>query len=128
MLSRGYLIGGGKSASKSIQFDDETYKTFRITSSRYLAVKDFSKLYDTLQYSALVMKIYTDKEGYENYFDKGKNDKIEVYGIEVGGMPFIFLNDINREERKRRIFILIFFYFLYSLFAVFDIFIYLYIR
>lgn len=118
MLSRAYIIGGGKSSSKSIQFDDETYKTFWITSSRYLAVNDFSKLYDTLQYSDLVMKIYTDKEGYNNYFDKRNKDKIEVYGIEVGNTSYIPLDDINKEERGRRTSILIFFTVAYCIFVL----------
>jgi hypothetical protein len=118
MLSRAYIIGGGKSSSKSIQFDDETYKTFWITSSRYLAVNDFSRLYDTLQYSDLVMKIYTDKEGYKNYFDKKNKDKIEVYGIEVGNTSYIPLDDINKEERGRRTSILIFFTIAYFIFVL----------
>ena len=118
MLSRAYIIGGGKSSSKSIQFDDETYKTFWITSSRYLAVNDFSKLYDTLQYSDLVMKIYTDKGGYNNHFDKRNKDKIEVYGIEVGNTSYIPLNDINKEERGRRTSILIFFTVAYCIFVL----------
>jgi hypothetical protein len=118
MLSRAYIIGGGKSSSKSIEFDDETYKTFWITSSRYLAVNDFSMLYDTLQYSDLVMKLYTDKEGYNNYFDKNNKDKIEVYGIEVGNTSFIPLDDINKEERGRRTSILIFFTIAYFIFVL----------
>ncbi|SHG05162.1 hypothetical protein SAMN02745131_04190 [Flavisolibacter ginsengisoli DSM 18119] len=118
MLSRAYIIGGGKSSSKSIQFGDETYKTFWITSSRYLAVNDFSRLYDTLQYSDLVMKIYTDKEGYNNYFDKKNKDKIEVYGIEVGNTSYIPLDDINEEESGRRTSILIFFTIAYFIFVL----------
>jgi hypothetical protein len=118
MLSRAYIIGGGKSSSKSIQFEDEAYKTYWITSSRYLAVNDFSKLYDTLQYSDLVMRIYTDKEGYNNYFDKRKKDKIEVYGIEVGNTSYIPLDDINKEERGRRTSILIFFTVAYGTFVL----------
>ena len=118
MSSRAHIIGGGKSSSPSVQFDDETYKTFWITSSRYLAINDFSKLYDTLQYSDLTMKIYTDKEGYKNYFDKKNKDKIEVYGIEIGNKSYIPLNDINKQERGRRTSILIFITVAYCIFLL----------
>ena len=118
MLSRAYIIGGGKSSSKSIQFSDETYKTFWITSSRYLAINDLSKLYDTLQYSDLIMKIYTGKDGYNNYFDKRNKDKIEVYGIEVGNTSYIPLDYINKEERRLGTSILIFFTVAYCIFVL----------
>jgi hypothetical protein len=101
MLSRAYIIGGGKTSSKSIQFDDETYRTFSITGPRYLAITDFSTLYDTLQYSGVVMKVYTNKQGHSNYFDKNSKDKIEVYGIEVGNKSYISLDDISKKEKVR---------------------------
>lgn len=116
MLSRAYIIGGGKSASKSFQFDDETYKTFWLDGSRYLAVKNLSELYDTLQYSDLVMKIYTDEKSYDSYHNKKSKVKIEVLGIQMGNKSYIALDDINREERKGRISLLIFFSIAYLIF------------
>jgi hypothetical protein len=118
MLSRAYK--GGTKTTTDIHFDDETYKTFWITGSRYQAITDteISKLYDTLQYSDLVMKIYTDKEGYKNYFDKNNKDKIEVYGIEIGGREYIPIDKVNKDEREGRISILIFFTIAYCIFIL----------
>lgn len=118
MLSRAYK--GGVKTTSDIYFDDETYKTFWITGSRYHAIADteISSLYDTLQYSDLVMKIYTDKEGYKNYFDKNNKGKIEVYGIEIGGREYISLAKVNKEEREGKNSILIFFTIAYCIFVL----------
>jgi hypothetical protein len=112
MLSRAYIIG----KSRAIKFDDETNKTFWISGSRNSAVADFSKLYDTLQYSELVMKIYTDKTGYNNYIDKQNSNPIEVYGIEIGNKSYISLSGVNKNQRQGEITILIFCSVVYCIF------------
>jgi hypothetical protein len=104
MLTRAFIISvGGKSSSKSIEFEDENRKTFSISSSRYSALSNKSKLYDTLQYSSLVMSVLTDKAGYDNYYNKNNSDKIEVYDIQIGGMSFINLAEINNKEYDNRL-------------------------
>ena len=79
MLTRAFMLTGKN--SKGIEFEDENKKTFTITGSRYDAISDESKLYDTLQYSALVMTVFTDKTGVDNYRNKDNTDNIEVYNI-----------------------------------------------
>lgn len=100
MLSRAFMLTGKN--SRGIEFEDEKRKTFIITGSRYDAITDESKLYDTLQYSALIMTVFTNKTGLDNYCSKDNTDKIEVYNIQVGETYFINLNNINKNEHDNR--------------------------
>jgi hypothetical protein len=119
MLSRAFQISTGtKTSSRSIEFQDEKYKTFSIDGIYYDAIVERQKLYDTLQYSELLMQIFTDKNGYHDYFEKRNNDKIKVYGIMVGNKSFMSLDSINKKERDRRISILIYFSVAYSIFLL----------
>lgn len=119
MLSRAFKVSNGtKTPSHSIEFQDEKYKTFSIDGIYYDAIVDREELYDTLQYSELVMQIFTDKNGYRNYFEKRNNDKIKVYGIKVGNKSYMSLDNINKKERGRRISILIYFSVAYCIFLL----------
>lgn len=98
MLSRAFLLTGKN--SRGIEFEDEKRKTFIISGTRYGVMPD--KLYDTLQYSDLVMSVFTDRTGFENYHNKDNADKIEVYNIQIGETLFIDLNRINKQEEDKR--------------------------
>ena len=117
MLTRAFLIG--KSSARSIEFEDESGKTFSISSSRYDALSKTSNLYDTLQYSALVMNVFTDKEGNDRYYNKNNSDKIEVYDIQIGETFFINLAEVNSEEYDRRSSITITFFIVYGICLIF---------
>ena len=120
MLTRAFIIAdGGKSSSKSIEFEDESRKTFSISSSRYSALSKKSSLYDTLQYSGLVMTIFTDKEGYDGYYNKNDSDKIEVYDIQIGGKSFINLAEVNSKEYDSRFSTIIFISIVYGICLIF---------
>jgi hypothetical protein len=106
MLAKAFLIGN--SSGRSIEFEDENRKTFSISDSRYDALSKTSNLYDTLQYSALVMKVFTNKEGYDRYFNESNSDKIEVYDIQIGETSYINLAEVNREEYNSRLATIIF--------------------
>jgi hypothetical protein len=98
MLSRAFLLTGKN--NRGIEFEDEKRKTFIISGTRYDVISE--KLYDTLQYSDLVMSVFTDKTGAEKYRNKDNNDKIEVYNIQIGETSFIDLNRINKQEYNNR--------------------------
>jgi hypothetical protein len=119
MLSRAFHVSTGtKTSSRSIEFQDEKYKTFSIDGIYYDAIIDRQKLYATLQYSELVMQIFTDKNGYHDYFEKSNNDKIKVYGVKVGNKSYMSVDSINKNERDRRISILIYFSVAYCIFLL----------
>ncbi len=120
MLTRAFIIAdGGKSSSKSIEFEDESRKIFSISDSRYDALSKKSKLYDTLQYSSLVMNVITDKQGYDIYYNKNNSDKIEVYDIQIGGTSFINLAEVNNEEYDKRLATIIFISIVYGVCLIF---------
>lgn len=98
MLSRAFFLIGKN--NRGIEFEDEKRKTFIISGTRYDVRSE--KLYDTLQYSDLVISVFTDKTGVENYRNKDSNDKIEVYNIQIGETSFIDLNRINKQEYYNR--------------------------
>ena len=118
MLSRAYIIGGGKS-SKSIEFDDENRKTFSISGPRHSALSKKSRLYDTLQYSGLIMSVLTDKEGFDRFKNKKNSEKINVYDIQIGGTSFINLEEVNNKEYDRRLSLVIFFSIAYGIYLIF---------
>ena len=120
MLSRAFTISSGMDKPRSYEFEDEHYKTFSISGSSFTAITNdlSSELYDTLQYSELVVTIYTDKYGFKNYLNKENIDKIKVFGIKVGSRSYIDLKDINAEEKKGRISFLIFSAIAYIIFLI----------
>jgi hypothetical protein len=118
MLSRAYIIGGGKS-SKSIEFEDEKRNTYSISGPRHSALSKKSELYDTLQYSGLTMSVLTDKEGFESYKNKSNSDKIDVYDIQIGGASFISLDEVNSKEYNRILSLVIFFSIAYGIYLIF---------
>lgn len=117
MLSRAFIVGNGKS-STSIEFEDENGKTFSINGPRYTALSGKSDLYDTLQYSRLVISVLTDKEGLGRYNNKSDNSKIDVYDIRIGATSFISLDRINKEEHDRRLSLIIFFSIAYGIYLL----------
>lgn len=120
MLTGAFIIpDGGKSSSKSIEFEDESRKTFSISSSRYSALSKTSNLYDTLQYSGLVMNVFTDQEGYDRYYNKNNSNKIEVYDIQIGGTSFINLAEVNSKEYNSRLSTMIFISIVYGICLIF---------
>jgi hypothetical protein len=119
MLNRAFQVSTWtKTSSRSIEFQDEKYKTFSIDGIYYDAIIDRQKLYDTLQYSELVMQVFTDENGYHDYFEKRDNDKIKVYGIKIGNKSYMSFDNINKKERGRRISILIYFSVAYCIFLL----------
>jgi hypothetical protein len=114
ILSRAFIVGGGKS-SKSIEFEDENRKLFLISGPRLSSLVDRSKLYDTLQYSNLIISVFTTKIGFNNYYNENNYDKIDVYDIKVGDISFINLEDVNSEEYYRRLSLIIFFSIAYGI-------------
>ena len=119
MLERAYKKFAAKSPIPDIEFEDGKRKTFLLDGPRYSAIPKNSKLYDTLQYSGLVMTILTDKKGYFDYFNDNNHDPIEVYNVIVGKTSFIELNHINNSEHSRRISLLIFFTIVYVISLIF---------
>lgn len=118
MLTRAFIVVAGKS-SKSIEFEDENRKTFSISGPRHSTLAKKSGLYDTLQYSNLVMSVFTSREGYNKYNDKSNDDKIEVYDIQIGETSFINLDEVNSKEYDRRLSLVIFFSIAYGISLIF---------
>lgn len=95
MLSKLYRISGGKAGS-SYEFSDETYKTFKLNGMANIS----GELAEKLKSCEAIMNIYTDKEGYQNYYKKDDDNKIEVFELEIGNRNYINIADINIEEGK----------------------------
>ena len=102
LLSRAFYISGGKSSSSptGIEFEDEKYKNFRIEGSEYLSLKNVSKLFDTLQYSATKIKIYTDDQGCRDYFDENSMVDIRVLALRIGNEDFIEKYSVAKVDRR----------------------------
>jgi hypothetical protein len=119
MLDRAFYLTASKSSSKSgIEFEDLKYKTFRIEGSSWNALREKKNLYDTMQYSSLIMTIYTDKQGYNNYVNKNDDSKIKVFGLKIANKDFINLDDVNVDAKGRIFFIIIILSVLYLLFIL----------
>jgi len=97
MLSKLYKINNGKAGS-SYKFSDETYKTFVFNGNADVS----AELVEKLESSEAVMNIYTDNEGYENYYKKDDGNIIEVFELEIGNRNYINIADINIEKGKRK--------------------------
>ncbi|RYE02199.1 MAG: hypothetical protein EOP50_00625 [Sphingobacteriales bacterium] len=100
MLERAYSLTAARSSVISAyEFQDESHHNFRLEEPYLSGIISGSRLYDTLQYSNLVMTIVTDKEGFKN-FQRPSKDPISIHGIKVGGMDFIDSRRVKAQVRK----------------------------
>lgn len=120
MLRGVYTIGGPKSG-RSWQFEDETYKEFYFSGPAESAVTYTKELFDTLKYSSLFMTVYTDKSGFENYYNKSNDEKIDVLGIQLGDKKYFTLTGLNNAEKSRITSLLIFCSIIYTILSVIQI-------
>ena len=104
----GMKISGQNAIPPNVHVVAISGNTITLSNEVTSALSNKSSLYDTLQYSSLVMSVLTDKAGYDNYYNKNNSDKIEVYDIQIGGMSFINLAEINNEEYDNRLSTIIF--------------------
>lgn len=118
MLERAYYVHSAKMSTSGIEFEDSRYKSFRITGSSWNTIINRNELYDTLQYSQTYLTIFTNKEGFKNYYSKNNNDKIDVLGLDIGIKSYIKLNELNDDDKKRKYEMMLFFSFFYVIFLL----------
>ncbi len=113
LLSKAYDVGGPKSGTSYI-FDDETFKTFVIAGMADIS----SELREKLKFSETVMTVYTDKEGYENYFKKDSKNEIKVFELIIGNKRYIDADNISINRGEQKNISLYVYSFLYLLFLI----------
>ncbi|MDB5202973.1 MAG: hypothetical protein JWQ27_2382 [Ferruginibacter sp.] len=92
LINKAVKVPRGKGSSAFYyEFDDEAGNTFVIPSNVFEAASSPDLLEDTLQYSAAVLQVYTDKAGIKSYRSNSRESYIHIYQIELNNKPVIDL-------------------------------------
>lgn len=105
ILGKAYQLSDENSyQASSVEFEDLHQKSFRIGAPALAAAVHRQFLLDTLQYSATVMTIYTDKEGAAIYHSASDQSTINVYGLEINHIPQIETSKITGDQKGSLLF------------------------
>ncbi len=90
----------GKGSNTGFEFDDERGFNYIVSGESCTSITNKKLVRDSFKYSALVLTVYTNKEGINDYIKSLKSRTIEVFQLSIANTKYIDINNLNKCRKK----------------------------